>query len=175
MDQSVSNSSPVGGNWWNLYSVIAILPLFYWYFEVALLPFHGSKYLYTYNHSVNLRHHETWSKLQDSYHRLSDSRIGARHTKTSEVITLRYHKPWIFLDPVKYIFCGVSVQKFEISHKFLNLNTTKYAFYCLLFLRVSYDIFESWRHMTQWDPPPPRSVEQFAIKRINACVHITIM
>ena len=44
-------------------------------------------------------------------------------------------------------FC-VKFQKgaFEISHQIWNPYTAKYAFYCILFLRVSYDIFELWRH-----------------------------
>ena len=40
----------------------------------------------------------------------------------------------------------ISKGTFEISHKILNQYTAEYAFYCLLFLRVSYDIFELWRH-----------------------------
>ena len=44
------------------------------------------------------------------------------------------------------ISCEISKGTFEISHKILNPYTAKYAFYCLLFLRVSYDIFELWRH-----------------------------
>ena len=44
------------------------------------------------------------------------------------------------------ILCEISKGTFEISHKILNPYTAKYAFYCLLFLRVSYDIFELWCH-----------------------------
>ena len=44
------------------------------------------------------------------------------------------------------ILCEISKGTFEISHKILNPYTAKYAFYCLQFLRVSYDIFELWRH-----------------------------
>ena len=43
-------------------------------------------------------------------------------------------------------FISVSMGTFEISHKILNPYTAKYAFYCFQFLRVSYDIFELWRH-----------------------------
>ena len=49
--------------------------------------------------------------------------------------------------------CGILKGTFEISHKILNPYTSKYAFYCLQFLRVSYDIFELWRHKPQWDGP----------------------
>ena len=42
--------------------------------------------------------------------------------------------------------CEISKGTFEISHKILNPYTAKYAFYCFHFLRVSYDIFELWRH-----------------------------
>ena len=44
------------------------------------------------------------------------------------------------------IFCEISKGTFEISHKILNPYTATYAFYGLVFLRVSYDIFELWRH-----------------------------
>ena len=44
------------------------------------------------------------------------------------------------------IFREISKGTFEISRKILNQYTAKYAFYCFLFLRVSYDIFEFWRH-----------------------------
>ena len=44
------------------------------------------------------------------------------------------------------ILCEISKVPFEISHKILNPYTAKYVFYCLQFLRVSYDIFELWRH-----------------------------
>ena len=46
------------------------------------------------------------------------------------------------------ILCEISKGTFEISHKILNPYTAKYAFYCFQFLRVSYDIFELWRHNT---------------------------
>ena len=39
------------------------------------------------------------------------------------------------------------------SSKILNPYTANYAFYCLQFLRVSYDIFELWRHKSLWDGP----------------------
>ena len=44
------------------------------------------------------------------------------------------------------ILCEISKGTFEISHKILNPYTAKYAFYRFQFLRVSYDIFELWRH-----------------------------
>ena len=44
------------------------------------------------------------------------------------------------------ILCGISKGTFEIAHKILNPYTAKYTFYCFLFLRASYDIFELWRH-----------------------------
>ena len=44
------------------------------------------------------------------------------------------------------IMCEISKGTFEISHKILNPYTAKYAVYCLQFLRVSYYIFELWRH-----------------------------
>ena len=44
------------------------------------------------------------------------------------------------------ILCEISKGTFEISHKILNPYTAKYAFHRLLFLLVSYDIFELWRH-----------------------------
>ena len=44
------------------------------------------------------------------------------------------------------ILCEISKVPFEISHKMLDPYTAKYAFYCLLFLRVSNDNFELWRH-----------------------------
>ena len=44
------------------------------------------------------------------------------------------------------ILCEISKGTFEISHKIMNPYTAKCAFYCLHFLRVSYDIFELWRH-----------------------------
>ena len=44
------------------------------------------------------------------------------------------------------ILCEISKGTSEISRKLLNPYTTKYAFYCFLFLRVNYDIFELWRH-----------------------------
>ena len=49
------------------------------------------------------------------------------------------------------IFCEISKGTFEISYNILNLYTAKYAFYCLVFLRMSYDIVELWRHKPQWD------------------------
>ena len=51
------------------------------------------------------------------------------------------------------ILCEISKGTFEISHKILNPYTTKYAFYCHQFLRVSHDIFELWRHKPWWDGP----------------------
>ena len=53
-----------------------------------------------------------------------------------------------------YIFavCGFKILReiskgtSEMSHKILNPYTAKYALYCLVFLRVSFDIFELWRH-----------------------------
>ena len=42
--------------------------------------------------------------------------------------------------------CEISKGTFEISHNILNPYTAKYAFTVLYFLRVSYDIFELWRH-----------------------------
>ena len=45
------------------------------------------------------------------------------------------------------ILCEISKGTFEISYKILNPYTAKYAFYCFLFLRACYNIFESWRHM----------------------------
>ena len=44
------------------------------------------------------------------------------------------------------ILYEISKGTFEISHKILNPYTAKYAFYRFQFLRVSYDIFELWRH-----------------------------
>ena len=44
------------------------------------------------------------------------------------------------------MLCEISKGTFEISHKILNPYTVKSAFYCHVFLRVSYDIFELWRH-----------------------------
>ena len=44
------------------------------------------------------------------------------------------------------ILCEIPKVPLEISHKILNPYTAKYAFYCFLFSRVSYDIFELWRH-----------------------------
>ena len=44
------------------------------------------------------------------------------------------------------ILCEISKDPIEISHKVLNLYTTKYAFYWLLFLCVIYDVPELWRH-----------------------------
>ena len=44
------------------------------------------------------------------------------------------------------ILCEIWKGTIEISHKILNPYTTKYAFYCLVFSHVSYDIFELWRH-----------------------------
>ena len=37
--------------------------------------------------------------------------------------------------------CEISKGTFENSHKILNPYTAKYAFYCIVFLRVSYDIY----------------------------------
>ena len=51
------------------------------------------------------------------------------------------------------ILCEISKGTFEISHKILNPYAAKYAFWCLLFLRMSYDIFELWRHNPEWDGP----------------------
>ena len=48
------------------------------------------------------------------------------------------------------ILCEISNDTFEISHKILNPYTAKYAFYCLQFLCVGYDIFELWRHKPRW-------------------------
>ena len=55
-------------------------------------------------------------------------------------------------NPLKWVygfkpFCEISKGIFEISHKILSRYTAKSAFYCLVFLRVSYDMFELWRHM----------------------------
>ena len=44
------------------------------------------------------------------------------------------------------ILCEISKGTFEISHKILNPYTAKCSYYCLVFLRLSYDIFELWRH-----------------------------
>ena len=44
------------------------------------------------------------------------------------------------------ILCEISKIPFETSHKIWNPYTAKCAFYCLHFLRGSYDIFELWRH-----------------------------
>ena len=44
------------------------------------------------------------------------------------------------------ILCEISKDTFEFSRKNLNPYTAKYAFYCLIFFHVSYDIFELWRH-----------------------------
>ena len=45
------------------------------------------------------------------------------------------------------ILCELSKVPFEITHQKLNPYTTKYAFHCLLILRVIfYDIFELWHH-----------------------------
>ena len=44
------------------------------------------------------------------------------------------------------ILCEISKGTFEISYKILNPYTKKYAFYCLLILPVSYDIFVLWRY-----------------------------
>ena len=38
------------------------------------------------------------------------------------------------------ILCEISKGTFEISHKILNPPIAKYVFYCLVFLRVSYNI-----------------------------------
>ena len=47
------------------------------------------------------------------------------------------------------ILCEISKGTFEISHKIiLKPYTEKYAL-----LRVSYDIFELWRHKLWWDGP----------------------
>ena len=68
---------------------------------------------------------------------------GTRLTKTWDVTTLRYRKSSNFNTSLNAYFV---VNGFKISHKILNLYTTKYSFYCLLYLRVDYDIFELWRH-----------------------------
>ena len=81
--------------------------------------------------------------------------------RTLRPVTLRYHKSSNFYHLVKCIFCGVWVQNFVWnfkghlwnSHKILNPYTAKCAFYCLVFLRVSYDIFELWRHKPYWGGP----------------------
>ena len=44
------------------------------------------------------------------------------------------------------ILCEISKDTFEFSHKIFNPYTAKYAFYCLVVLRVSYDVIELWRH-----------------------------
>ena len=79
---------------------------------------------------------------------------GARLTKTYDVITLRYRKlsnVWHLLNAYFAVYgfqilCEISKGTFEISQKILKPYTAKYTFYCFLFLRVSYDIFELWRH-----------------------------
>ena len=48
------------------------------------------------------------------------------------------------------ILYEISKGTFEISHKVLNPYTAKYAFYCLQFFRVSYDIFGLWCHKPLW-------------------------
>ena len=44
------------------------------------------------------------------------------------------------------IMCEISKGTIEISHNIVNPYTAKSAFYCLVFLRLSYDSFELWRH-----------------------------
>ena len=51
------------------------------------------------------------------------------------------------------ILYEISKGTFEITHKLLNPYTAKYEVYCLLFLRLGYDIFELWRHKPQSDGP----------------------
>ena len=42
------------------------------------------------------------------------------------------------------ILCEISKGTFEILHNILNPYTAKYAFYGLVFVGVSHDIFELW-------------------------------
>ena len=54
------------------------------------------------------------------------------------------------------ILCKISKGTFEISCKILDPYTAKYVFYCLLFLLVSYDIFELWRYQPFSETGPRR-------------------
>ena len=83
----------------------------------------------------------------------------ARLTKTLGVISLRYCNLSTFNTSrntyfVVYgfkILCEISKGTIEISHNVVNPYTAKCAVYCLVFLRLSYDSFELWRHKPLWD------------------------